>query len=34
MGETLHIIDVKASKLDALADKAFRAYTSGQSKKL
>lgn len=34
MGETLHIIDVKASKLDALADKAFRAYTSGQSTKL
>ena len=26
--------DVKASKLDALADKALRAHTSGQSTKL
>lgn len=26
--------DVKAGKLDALADKALRAHTSGQSKKL
>lgn len=26
--------DIKAGKLDALADKALRAYTSGQSTKL
>ena len=26
--------DVKASKLDVLADKALRAHTAGQSKKL
>ncbi|MBK9306555.1 MAG: hypothetical protein IPM58_05570 [Nitrospira sp.] len=26
--------DIKAGKLDALADKAFRAHTSGQSTKL
>lgn len=26
--------DVKAGKLDALADKALRAHTAGQSKKL